>query len=826
MTEKITQTPAQKFLHNFENSLSLDYENRVVSFTDNLNWQKINNRDTDTRIEIGFYAFELIIEKYYSKYEALPLRKKIFKREFISRLSILPKEKIELVFERLLQVSSLYNLPYNDLLLVFKNYYERFGITESYATCRDFFENKRKRISWSDVKLTKFADGLQAIEAVPTPEEFCFDKNDILGKKIASELANYPREMIEIIQLCWGETAKSQPTKGWQKKSVALIESTTSKDEIIQIISSWLSLLVESGKSITRQLNTTPENSENINECKFWNLLKDFNKNREKYYLLEKNEVGICYLIWFCINLNDSEINKLIGDLAVSSFTKVKWNGNLSDKNGNACLYAISQLPNEFGIIQFYRIKKKSSNKNVLNLINRYLKKKCEEARITEDALLELVTPDFGIKNDQIIQRFGNFEGIISTQNPEKPVLTWIDTQNNKVVKTLPKELVEFHEKELKEFKSLLKEIPMTFQVHKSRIENTYLNNIEWSTTNWDKLYHHHPILSKFSSVLIWWFDEKVTAILHDKFWIDENGREVNFEDFSSVKLWHPIFSSAKVVEKWRNFIFTKELKQPFKQAYRECYRVTDAEIQTDYYSNRFAAHILNQSQLLSLCKHRVWDFSVIGLWDSDNYPSKKVPAFNLEAIYVVAYVEDSVNPNIVYKHVQSDQVRFKKNQEILPIQSVPSIVFTEVMRDIDLFVGVSSVGNNPNWQDTGVNGHYWSAYVFSELSENAKTRKAVLEKIIPRLKIASKCSFTDRYLVVKGDIRTYKIHLGSGNILMSPNDQYLCIVPNNRLPISKIFLPFEDDTMLSIILSKAFLLAEDHKIDDLSIINQIKSPL
>jgi hypothetical protein len=26
-------------------------------------------------------------------------------------------------------------------------------------------------------------------------------------------------------------------------------------------------------------------------------------------------------------------------------------------------------------------------------------------------------------------------------------------------------------------------------------------------------------------------------------------------------------------------------------------------------------------------------------------------------------------------------------------------------------------------------------------------------------------------------EIRTYKIHLGSGNILMNPNDQYLCIV-------------------------------------------------
>lgn len=30
----------------------------------------------------------------------------------------------------------------------------------------------------------------------------------------------------------------------------------------------------------------------------------------------------------------------------------------------------------------------------------------------------------------------------------------------------------------------------------------------------------------------------------------------------------------------------------------------------------------------------------------------------------------------------------------------------------------------------------------------------------------------------MRGDLRTYKIHLGSGNILMSPNNQYLCIVP------------------------------------------------
>jgi len=73
--------------------------------------------------------------------------------------------------------------------------------------------------------------------------------------------------------------------------------------------------------------------------------------------------------------------------------------------------------------------------------------------------------------------------------------------------------------------------------------------------------------------------------------------------------------------------------------------------------------------------------------------------------------------------------------------------------------------------------------------------------------------------------MRTYKIHLGSGNILMEPNDQYLCIVPRQGEPAnsSPVLLPFEGDCTLSIILSKAFILAEDAKIKDPTITQQIK---
>ena len=77
----------------------------------------------------------------------------------------------------------------------------------------------------------------------------------------------------------------------------------------------------------------------------------------------------------------------------------------------------------------------------------------------------------------------------------------------------------------------------------------------------------------------------------------------------------------------------------------------------------------------------------------------------------------------------------------------------------------------------------------------------------------------------MRGDLRIYKIHLGSGNILMEPNDQYLCIVQSRgggETATGNLYLPFAGDAVFSIILSKAFLLAEDTKIRDTTITRQL----
>jgi hypothetical protein len=57
----------------------------------------------------------------------------------------------------------------------------------------------------------------------------------------------------------------------------------------------------------------------------------------------------------------------------------------------------------------------------------------------------------------------------------------------------------------------------------------------------------------------------------------------------------------------------------------------------------------------------------------------------------------------------------------------------------------------------------------------------------------------------------------------MEPNDAYLCIVKAQEYDTEKVFLPFEGDKTLAVILSKAFLLAEDTKITDQTILRQIR---
>lgn len=155
----------------------------------------------------------------------------------------------------------------------------------------------------------------------------------------------------------------------------------------------------------------------------------------------------------------------------------------------------------------------------------------------------------------------------------------------------------------------------------------------------------------------------------------------------------------------------------------------------------------------------------------------------------------------------------------------MPPLVFSEAMRDVDLFVGVSSIALDPNWADRGDDPYYnyWLHASFGPLSATAEVRRDVLARLLPKTRIADRVELGERYLRVRGDRGTYKIHLGSANILIEPDDRYLCIVPASSDRARRVMLPFDGDEVLSVILSKALLLAADDKITNPTILRQLK---
>ncbi len=298
-------------------------------------------------------------------------------------------------------------------------------------------------------------------------------------------------------------------------------------------------------------------------------------------------------------------------------------------------------------------------------------------------------------------------------------------------------------------------------------------------------------------------------------------------EPDAEIRLWHPLATSAEEIRAWRDLLTDRELRQPFKQAFREVYLLTPAEVETGTYSNRFAAHIVHYRQLYALMKARGWGCSMLGPWDSGQTDDAyRVLAAGAWRIGFRQHYRDHQPDGV--QCASTDRVWFDRRAggawRTARLADVPAIVLCEGMRDVDLFVSVTSIAADPHWMDREDDRYvdYWQEAGRAELTATAQVRRSALERIIPRTKIADRCTLTERYLVVRGQLNTYKIHLGSANILMEPGNAYLCIVPSPRGRHQPVFLPFEDDR-LALILSKAFLLADDARITDPSITAQLR---
>ena len=249
----------------------------------------------------------------------------------------------------------------------------------------------------------------------------------------------------------------------------------------------------------------------------------------------------------------------------------------------------------------------------------------------------------------------------------------------------------------------------------------------------------------------------------------------------------------------WQHECFRAERVQPFKQLFRELYPMTDLERGADR-TRRYAGHQVNPRQALALLGGRGWVAR----------PEEGVSrTFHEAGLTVRLGFEEPFFTPAEIEGLTLDDVIFTKKGGVIPIalQEIPSRLFSEAMRDLDLVVSVAHQG--------GVDPEATASTV--------EMRGALVAETCALLGLAN-VELKSHHAIVHGTLGTYSIHLGSAGVVLMPGTA-LPIVAIHSQHRGRIFLPFaDDDPRTAEVLSKVLLLARDKDIRDPNILEWIRA--
>lgn len=269
----------------------------------------------------------------------------------------------------------------------------------------------------------------------------------------------------------------------------------------------------------------------------------------------------------------------------------------------------------------------------------------------------------------------------------------------------------------------------------------------------------------------------------------DERLRIAHPHDLLAAGRWH----------QWQRQCFEAERVQPFKQVFRELYVLTENEKIENKVSRRYAGHQVNPRQALALLGSRGWiNKPEEGIRRTFHDQDLSAWVEFQECFYTPAEIEGLTLEGIHFSK--------KGKWESIALDKIPPLIFSEVMRDIDLVVSVAHRG--------GVDPEA-SASTIEMRTDLLRETLAVLS--VENVRIENK------HALVEGKLGQYNVHLGSAITHIMPGGS-LMLIPVHSQHRGRLFLPFaDDDPKTAEVLSIVLLLARDEQIKDPNILDQIR---
>ncbi|BDM78854.1 DUF5724 domain-containing protein [Acaryochloris marina] len=369
--------------------------------------------------------------------------------------------------------------------------------------------------------------------------------------------------------------------------------------------------------------------------------------------------------------------------------------------------------------------------------------------------------------------------------------------KNGKSLKSVPAKLRK--NPEIKALQQRKKEITQQASRITQSLEQSMCRGDQFTGTELKQLLTH-PLLKPVLQRLVFIESDTGVAGLPVDGLLNHDGQIVAIKASMQLRIAHPVdLAEREDWHLWQQYCFQSELVQPFKQIFRELYVLTTAEQQgRGSGSCRYTGHQVNPRQSLALLSKRGWVA----------HPDEGIRrTFHDEQIVVWLEFEEGWYTPTEVEGFTLDQICFcdRTTYKTLELSAVPSRLFSEVMRDLDLVVSVAHQGG-----------------VDPEASASTVEMRASLLQETSRLLQLKNIQLQNSHALIEGKMGSYSVHLGSAMVHRQPGGA-ICVVPVHSQHRGRLFLPFADnDPKTAEVISKAIMLAKDHEIKDPTILEQI----
>ena len=549
--------------------------------------------------------------------------------------------------------------------------------------------------------------------------------------------------------------------------------------------------------------------------------------------LADRNSGLIRGLVWAAAVLDVPWLPEVVGPVAerwlrLSRGRSFRWVPVCGDKVPLACFDVLARAGTDESLRALTRLGRATSHRTMLKRLHAVLEQAAAGRGQSADALLDYLLPDHGLDPaGRLAVSAGGGCAVICLDDRHGAILDGPDAGALAGVK---------------EVAELLAEVRGTVSAARERIESLFTSGREWHVDDFLACYVRHPIMGSLACRTVWAFAPFEGAAVCG---IPDPGGTTMLTPHGSrpipapslVTLLHPAAASGSVVDRFRRLVLRAGIRQPVRQLWRETYRPSPAAGDSELYSGRYDGHILRSRQLFGLARRRGWH----GGFLSDAYDGggtanahRDYPAAGLRVSWWLESLEPEGDTHT--EMCLTGRLVFTTTGDAamtpIPLADIPPELFSEAMRDLDLFVSVTTIASDPTWpRDPGappILAGYWARADRSGLDQLRAGRRQALAPMYATSGPDDRCRLTQRDLVVHGSLATYQIDLATGNARMEPSGKWLSFDTERAAPAGTTdlfpWLPVTDDhEVLRRIVVRAAILADDERLASQRLLRQIR---